>query len=72
MLISQLRWKLRGSQSSLYDTLRLLKEAGLIKESYEESWPKRRLFELTPLGQRVAEKLAEIEAILAEKGGEEE
>jgi len=71
LLITQIRWKLKGSQSSLYDTLKLLTEAGLIEEIFEEdSWPKRRLFKLTPLGRKVAEKLAEIETILAEKGGE--
>jgi len=63
-MISQIRWKLKGSQSSLYDTLRLLIEAGLIKERYEGEWPRRRFFELTELGQKVAEKLAEIEELL--------
>jgi len=71
MMISELRWKLRGSQTSLYDTLRLLIEAGIVKETIKGNWPRRRLFELTPLGEKVAEKIAEIEALLKNaEGGE--
>jgi len=65
LMISQIKWKLKGSQSSLYDTLRLLVETGLIREQYVGEWPRRRFFELTDLGREVAELLARVEELLA-------
>ena len=47
-----------------------LKDLGLIKAEASEDFPFFMRIELTPLGREVAEKLAEIEAILAGKGGE--
>ena len=71
MMISEIKWKLKGSQYSLYNTLRLLVETGLVKERHEGEWPKRRLFELTDLGREVAELLARIEELLAKARGQE-
>ena len=42
----------------------------LVKRVEEKEFPFSTFYELTPLGREVAEKLAEIEAILAGKGGE--
>ncbi|MEN3026074.1 MAG: MarR family transcriptional regulator [Candidatus Methanosuratincola petrocarbonis] len=53
------------SQTSLYNALRKLKDAGLIEEKFEEDFPRRRLISLTEKGMKVAEKLEEIERLLA-------
>lgn len=52
------------SQTSLYNALRKLKDAGLIEEKLEETFPRRRLISLTDKGRSVAEKLEEIERVL--------
>ncbi|MEM2079418.1 MAG: helix-turn-helix transcriptional regulator [Nitrososphaerota archaeon] len=52
------------SQTSLYNALRKLKDAGLIQEELEKEFPRRRLISLTDKGRKVAEKLEEIEQIL--------
>lgn len=52
------------SQTSLYNALRKLKDAGLIQEELEQEFPRRRLISLTEKGRKVAEKLEEIEGIL--------
>ncbi len=49
------------SQTSLYNALRKLKDAGLIEEKMEATFPRRRLISLTEKGMTVAKKLEEIE-----------
>ena len=70
MSIQQLRNELDASGLAIYNSIEALKKINLIYDEYEEHFPRRRLVSLTPLGRKVAEKLAEIEAILAGKGGE--
>ncbi|MCX8181648.1 MAG: helix-turn-helix transcriptional regulator [Candidatus Methanomethyliaceae archaeon] len=52
------------SQTSLYNALRKLKDAGLIQEELENEFPRRRLISLTEKGRKVAEKLEEIEGAI--------
>ena len=67
--MSELKNNIDASNVAIYNATEILKKAGLVHDEYEEHFPRRRLVSLTPLGRKVAEKLAEIEAILAEKGG---
>jgi len=52
------------SLSAIYNALRKLRDAGLIQEELEETFPRRRLISLTEKGRKVAEKLEEIEKSL--------
>ncbi len=49
------------SLSAIYNALRKLKDAGLIEERMEDTFPRRRLISLTERGRKVAELLKEIE-----------
>ena len=69
MSITELRDNLEASGMAIYNAIKKLADAGLVAEERENHFPYRRWIVLTPLGQRVAEKLAEIETILAERGG---
>jgi len=68
MPILKIRYMLDASGSAIYNAIRKLSEAGLVHDEYEEHFPRRRLISLTPLGQRVAEHLIEIEKLLSEAG----
>ena len=59
--ISEILNKGDFSQTSLYNALRKLRDAGLIQEELEQEFPRRRLISLTEKGKKVAEKLEEIE-----------
>lgn len=45
------------SLSAVYNALRKLKDAGLIEERMEDTFPRRRLISLTEKGRKVAGKL---------------
>lgn len=66
--ISHIRWQIKGGQKTIYDIIRRLKEASLIKEETEQEFPWRRAIKLTPKGVLIARKLEEIQLILEEKG----
>ena len=68
--ITEFRKNVKAATDTLYSSLELLEKMGLVKRVEEKEFPFSTFYELTPLGQRVAEKLAEIEAILAGRGGE--
>ena len=67
--ITEFRKHLRASLSTIYTAIERLGRLNLIKQTRDNTFPFSLYYELTPLGQRVAEKLAEIETILAERGG---
>ena len=67
--VSEILSKGDFSQTSLYNALRKLKDAGLIEERLEETFPRRRLISLTKVGNEVAKKLEEIECILKKDNG---
>lgn len=70
MSMIEIRNSLEASNVAIYNAIKKLREAGLIDDKHEDRFPYRRLVELTPLGREVAELLARIEELLAEKGGE--
>ena len=74
MSIHQLRNELEASGLAIYNSIEALKKVDLVHDEYEEHFPRRRLISLTPLGQKVAEHLIEIEKLLAKaeagRGGE--
>lgn len=54
------------TQDPIYKTLPILTLLKLVQETHEKEFPRRRLFRLTQKGRKVAEKLRELEKILAE------
>jgi len=64
--LTDLRDNVGCSISSIYNALPKLKNAGIIQESLEADFPRRRRISLTAKGKRVAEKLADVERILSE------
>lgn len=66
--ISHIRWQIKGGQKTIYDIIRRLKNASLIKEEIEQEFPWRRVITLTGKGIVIAKKLEEIQLILEEKG----
>jgi len=63
--VSEIIRKVGSSQQAIYNALRKLRDAGLIQEELEETFPRRRLISLTEKGRKVAEKLEEIEEELS-------
>lgn len=66
--VSHIRWQIKGGQKTIYDIIKRLSGASLIREEIEEEFPWRRVIKLTEKGVRVARKLEEIQLILEEKG----
>jgi len=64
MSITELRSSLDASGMAIYNAIKKLSQAGLVNDEYEEHFPRRRLISLTEKGRRVAELLAQIEAVL--------
>ena len=65
--VSRIPEETRIPRSTVYNTLQVLLEAGLISEHREEKvFPRRRLIFLTEKGRKVAELLREIERILGD------
>ena len=65
--IMELARNLDASNVAIYNAIKKLSEAGLVNDEYEDHFPRRRLISLTEKGRRVAELLAQIEAVLEEK-----
>ncbi|MEM3390464.1 MAG: winged helix DNA-binding protein [Thermoproteota archaeon] len=63
--LTEIKDNVNYSLSAIYNALRKLKDAGLIQEELEKEFPRRRLISLTDKGRKVAEKLEEIEKVLA-------
>lgn len=64
--VSHIRWQIKGGQKTIYDIIKRLREASLIREEIEEEFPWRRVIKLTKKGVQVAQKLEEIQLILEE------
>lgn len=57
---------MQGTPNVMQARIRELVDAGMLSEVMEDHTPYRKIISLTPKGRRVAEKLAEIDNILAE------
>ncbi len=64
MSMLDIRYHLDASNTAIYNAIKKLSKAGLVNDEYEEHFPRRRLISLTEKGRRVAELLAQIEAVL--------
>jgi|GEM_PF-7019754 len=63
-MISELVKNLDITQDPIYKALPILKSLGLIEETHEKKFPRRRTSTLTEKGKKIAGKLTDIEAIL--------
>ena len=66
IFLGKLIEELNGSRSSVIDAVDHLIKVGLIQETREKEFPRRRLLYPTEKGKRVGELLSEIEKILSE------
>jgi len=67
VLATQLIDGVDGGPHTIYSAVRLLLGEVLIQEEWKIN-PRRRVFTLTEKGEKIAEKLAEIEEILVKEG----
>ena len=62
-IYSDIQKNVKVSPPTIYRTLYFLSKAELIEEETPRAYPKKRVIKLTPLGEKVAGKLVEIEKL---------
>jgi DNA-binding MarR family transcriptional regulator len=61
---TELKTNIHASQQAIYTALHILEREELIEEATPEGSPRRKDVSLTPKGQRIAEALEKLEALL--------
>jgi DNA-binding MarR family transcriptional regulator len=62
--ISELKDGIGASQDAIYNAIEKLKASNLLEEKRERRFPRRRLLILTEKGEKVAQKLCEIDNLM--------